>query len=116
MQFLGPRAVFQASLPLPATLGLSPEEDQVLDKRVDDLGYLHLSTPEPYVYHMGNQVDEIALAAKIETSAVLTPQPAAASITGWPLGWRIVASLARSPLLRGFFTRLYNRLFQIYSQ
>ncbi len=116
MQFLGPRAVLQQALPLPATLGLSPEEDQVLDKRVDDHGHLHLSTPEPYVYHMGNQVDEIALGAKIENSAVTAHQPVAASNDRWPLKWRIIASLARSSLLRGFFTRLYNRLFQIYSQ
>ncbi len=115
MQFLARRAVLQAALPLPATLGLSPEEDQVLDKRVDDNGFQHLSTPEPWVYHMGNQVDEIARAENIPVVAARV-QSAPLSLSNWPVGWRLLAGLARSPALRGFFTKLYNRLFQIYSQ
>jgi hypothetical protein len=116
MQFMARRAVLQAAMPLPATLGLSPEEDQVLDKRVDDKGFLHLSTPEPFVYHMGNQVDEIAQRENIRAEAPKALQAAPLSLAAWPAGWRLLASLARSSLLRGFFTKLYNRLFQIYSQ
>ncbi len=113
MQFLARRAVLQAALPLPATLGLSPEEDQVLDRRVDERGFLHLSTLEPYVYHMGNQVDEIAAQAEILPAKPLT---VGQNISQWPLGWRVLARLARGGLLRGFFTKVYQRLFQIYSQ
>jgi hypothetical protein len=116
MQFLGRREVLQAALPLPATLGLSPEEDQVLDKRVDDQGFLHLSTPEPYVYHMGNQVDEIAERENIHITVQLTAQTAPVDISTWPAGWRLMAKLAKSSPLRGFFMKTYNRLFQIYSQ
>jgi hypothetical protein len=116
MQFMARRAILQAALPLPATFGLSPEEDQVLDKRVDDNGFLHLSTPEPFVYHMGNQVDEIAQRENIRVTARQALQPVQVSLAAWPAGWRLLAGLARSSLLRGFFTKLYNRLFQIYSQ
>ena len=115
MQFLARREVLQAALPLPATLGLSPEEDQVLDARVDEHGYLHLSTLEPYVYHMGNQLDEIAQRDGAGLSQI---QPAktglAASQTGF--SQRLLAYLARKSPLKGFFMKLYNRLFQIYSQ
>jgi hypothetical protein len=116
MQFFARRTVLQQALPLPATLGLSPEEDQVLDHRVDKAGFLHLSTLEPYVYHMGNQVDEIAQKENIQ---ILSKSPAAQTVNStqsWPAGWKVVAALARSRWLRGFFTKLYNRLFQIYSQ
>jgi hypothetical protein len=115
MQFLARRAVLAQALPLPATLGLSPEEDQVLDRRVDEHGYLHLSTLEPYVYHMGNQVDEIAAKENITGSAG-KPAVQPANLDNWPTGWKIFASAARSKLLRGVFTRIYHRLFQIYSQ
>ena len=116
MQFLGRRSLLVQALPLPATLGLSPEEDQALDARVDERGYLHLSTLEPYVYHMGNQVDEIARRAAIQKprSAENKPARAILSEAGW--GVRLLARLARSATFKGFFLKLYNRLFQIYSQ
>jgi hypothetical protein len=118
MQFLARRAVLQAALPLPATLGLSPEEDQVLDRRVDEQGFLHLSTLEPYVYHMGNQVDDIATQENVEIP--LTPpenvNTEKLAIAQWPWGWRMLAKLARASFLRGFLIKLYNRLFQIYAQ
>jgi len=124
MQFLARRALLQVAFPLPATLGLSPEEDQVLDRRVDEHGFLHLSTLEPYVYHMGNQVDEIAaqagrlLTKPLDLSQGIPPflAPRTLEWEGWPMGWRMLAYLARTSFLRGFFTKMYNRLFQIYSQ
>jgi len=116
MQFLARKAVLAMTLPLPATLGMSPEEDQVLDKRVDDHGFLHLSTLAPYVYHMGNQVDETAIAAKIAIGQVTPPTSGSPALEGWPVGWRFLAGLAQKSFLRGFFRKLYNRLFQIYSQ
>jgi hypothetical protein len=119
MQFLAHRAVLQAALPLPATLGLSPEEDQVLDRRVDERGYLHLSTLEPYVYHMGNQVDDIAAQAGLLPGALPAGEKVVSApldLSHWPWGWRMLAWLARGSFLRGFFIKVYNRLFQIYSQ
>jgi glycosyltransferase involved in cell wall biosynthesis len=59
MQFIIPRDLARQVLPLPATRGLSGEEDRYFDQAIDQAGYLHLSTPEPYVYHMGNFYDEI---------------------------------------------------------
>jgi hypothetical protein len=71
---------------------------------------------------MGNQVDEIATAEKVAPppedaahhSGTMTSQQVDLSL--WPLGWRVLARLARASFLRGFFIKLYNRLFQIYSQ
>jgi glycosyltransferase involved in cell wall biosynthesis len=59
MQFIIPREVARQVLPLPATRGLSGEEDRSFDWTIDQAGFLHLSTPVPYVYHMGNVYDEI---------------------------------------------------------
>jgi hypothetical protein len=59
MQFIIPRDVARQVLPLPAMRGLSGEEDRSFDQAIDQAGYLHLSTSEPYVYHMGNVYDEI---------------------------------------------------------
>ena len=44
-------------LPLPSGLQLSREQDTYQDMRLDELGYLHLTTTVPYLYHMGNAVD-----------------------------------------------------------
>jgi hypothetical protein len=59
MQFIIPRDLARQVFPLPATRGLSGEEDRSLDQAIDRSGYLHLSTREAYVYHMGNTYDEI---------------------------------------------------------
>jgi hypothetical protein len=116
MQFLARRSVLQQALPLPATLGLSPEEDQALDARVDERGYLHLSTLEPYVYHMGNQVDEITRQAGIMKRQNSHSQPDKQGLPDSRWDVRLLTWLARAPIFKGLFLRLYNRLFQIYSQ
>ena len=87
----------------------------MLDRRVDERGFLHLSTLEPYVYHMGNQVDEIAQQEEIQIdlNSHTVRSQSRRNVTGRWLA--IVAWLARSRFLRGFFTKLYHRLFQIYS-
>ena len=56
-QFLGPREILNQLLPLPSGLQLSREQDTYQDTRLDELGYLHLTTTVPYLYHMGNAVD-----------------------------------------------------------
>ncbi len=58
MQFLTRREVARQLVPLPSTKGLLRSETMSLDYKMDALGYLHLSTLKPYVFHMGNTVND----------------------------------------------------------
>lgn len=57
-QFLVRREVARQIVPLPSQYALSPIEDSAFNRRVDDLGFLQLSTLEPYTFHVGNRLDE----------------------------------------------------------
>jgi hypothetical protein len=119
MQFLARREVLQQVLPLPATRGLAPEEDRVFNQRIDRLGYWQLSTPHPWVVHLGNAIDP---AIQPEISALgeamdrsLQSSPALSAQVGSPLR-RLLGKLAKSPALKRYFIQLYNALFEIYSE
>ena len=58
MQFIVLHAVARQVTPLPATKALLHAETMSLDHKLDQLGYLHLSTRLPYVFHMGNTINE----------------------------------------------------------
>jgi hypothetical protein len=118
MQFLMPREVAHQMVPLPTTYGLGREEDRNLDRKVDQAGYLHLSTPEAYVWHMGNVPDEKTL-GEVQSLGLteLLGSPPSKKPPREPS--RLLATLrplARSRLLRGILYRLYNFLFRLYSQ
>lgn len=53
-QFVARRAVLEEALPLPA--GRPMGEERLLDIRLNELGYLRLSTPEWWVQHLGNRL------------------------------------------------------------
>lgn len=117
MQFIAYREVLHQVLPLPATRGLSPEEDRVFNQRIDDLGRLHLSTLQPWVVHMGNTLDPHL---QPEVEAVLStplppPSPPTPEVEG-SLPRRWLGKLARTRHLRRYFLRLYNALYEIYSE
>jgi glycosyltransferase involved in cell wall biosynthesis len=57
MQFVIPRIIARDLVPLPVSKGLFRKETMALDHKVDELGFLHLSTRENYVMHMGNNVN-----------------------------------------------------------
>ncbi len=57
-QWLSRREIIRQVLPLPANLQLNRQEDTHQDRRLDELNYLHLTTTVPYLYHMGNTIDE----------------------------------------------------------
>jgi hypothetical protein len=117
MQFIGWREVLQQVLPLPATRGLSPEEDHAFDLGLNQKGYVHLATPEAYVVHIGNELDETILAEinqlKTEVEKVSAPVE---TVKARPASYRVLAALAGSRIFGRLIKRLYNGLFQIYSE
>jgi glycosyltransferase involved in cell wall biosynthesis len=115
MQFVMPRQVARQVVPLPATRGLLHAETKALDYKVDQLGYLHLSTQTPYVFHMGNNLNERLLNEVQQITSLSQKQPIPVkkpSIPGSRWG-RLLAALARRPRLKRGLVRLYNLLFQV---
>ncbi len=116
-QFLGPRDKLLQLLPLPSGLQLSREQDTYQDRRLDELGYLHLTTTVPYLYHMGNTVDpEIVLEVnKIQrnVSAEILVNSKARRKNN--LGWKFLVGLYRYQPTRRMLLRLYNNLYEIIS-
>jgi len=114
MQFLTTRDVARQLVPLPSTKGLLRAETMSLDYKMDELGYLHLSTLKPYVFHMGNTINDrlrMELSETLEDPPGLQGQPS----KGLRLNTRsqrFVARLAKNPSMNRLFLRLYNLLFQ----
>jgi len=114
MQFIIPRAVARQVVPLPASMGLRRAETMSLDYKIDELGCLHLSTQNPYVFHMGNtlsprllkEVDQVIEAGSIRPTAA---KYSVARQSGWR---RMAVRLVRHPRFNRQFVRLYNFLFQ----
>ena len=115
MQFIIPQPVARQVTPLPATKALLRTETMSLDYKLDRLGYLHLSTYLPYVFHMGNTLNERLLSEYQQiTGTSHTPakstsnQPTSLSPARRWLTW-----LARNPSGQRQLQRLYNLLFQV---
>lgn len=118
-QWLAPREVLLKILPLPTGLQLSRQEDTYQDQKMDELGYLHLTTPCAYLYHMGNTIDEeiVPEVARLQKVAGET-QPGMKvdkTIQKSNLAWRVLVWLSRNPSTRRMLQRLYNNLYQIFS-
>jgi hypothetical protein len=114
MQFLIPRQVARQLVPLPNEKGLWRSETKQFNLKVDALGYLHLSTLEPYVFHMGNTLSD-AMLAKVQ--AVLGPSQTIASRPEKRdrkehYLVRLLAAMARRPRLNRLLLRAYNLLFR----
>jgi len=119
-QFLARRAVLQEILPLPASLQLSRKEDTYQDVELDRRGYLHLTTTRPYLYHMGNVVDE-ALRPELEKLRLpenVKPPTLKKTHTSQKLHpvERILFWLAGKPALRRRLVRLYQFLHRTLSE
>ena len=117
MQFLAKRDVLRSVLPLPAARVLDPAEDREMDLRIDQQGYLHLSTVEAHVFHMGNAVDERLLEelARLEIS----PRIAARVDVVVPekgVLYRVLSSAAQHPRLRWRLAWLYRTLYEVFSR
>lgn len=118
MQFLMPKKLARSILPLPSEHGLSREEDYWLDKKVDEAGRMHLSTPQAFVYHMGNALDERTRQEILREGLAdldrLSPKREEEENIRWQL--RLMNVLAKSSFFKLSFRRLYNLLFKFHAQ
>jgi glycosyltransferase involved in cell wall biosynthesis len=92
-QFIVRRDILDKIFPMKSEKPMRGEPE--FDKIVNDLGYLRLSTVEPYVLHMGNSLPEAILPLK----NTATPRR---------------TSLANIPFIRAILLRLYGIIFHIY--
>jgi hypothetical protein len=116
VQFIIPRQVARQVVPLPAMMSLSRKEDLNFNQTVDRLGYYHLSTTEPYYYHMGNRLDPTVQSevAQMGLREVLqAPVKKEKAVTRRSI--RFLRKLSRLPLLRSLTYRAYKLLFELYS-
>ncbi len=114
MQFILPRNLARELVPLPVSKGLHRSETTSLDRKIDDLGYLHLSTQENYVFHMGNMVS-----AKLLTEVQALDGPIEINIPQDELVlskktglFRIISRLLRIPSINQFFLNVYDFLYR----
>jgi glycosyltransferase involved in cell wall biosynthesis len=127
MQLLARREAIRNIFPLPARYGLSREDDRLFNIRIDQAGLLQLSTQAFYVFHMGNHLDEYALAEirRLGLTKILE-EPFSAQGTGTPStksfrlvkrrAFRFFSLLSRWSAFRNLIRRLYNFLFECIAQ
>lgn len=117
-QFLARRAVLQRILPLPSGLELSREQDTYQDQRLDELGYSHLTTTQPYLYHMGNTIDnailpEIQRLAELQFDATAPLHQASDKKN---LIWKLLVEMNRHAWMRRLMLRLYQNMYEVISR
>ena len=117
MQFLIRQEVARQVVPLPSKKGLLRKETMSLDFKVDELGYMHLSTLEPYVFHMGNTItDELreevqSISGGASTTGTQAARKEAVQPTSKKRQW--LTKMAKHPQINRWLQRLYNALFQV---
>lgn len=115
MQFITRREIARQVIPLPATRAIYRPETISLDRHMDQAGYLHLSTQENYVFHMGNTITDYLLneLKTLQVSHQPLPRPQNRAVEKRSLHYRAAAALARRPQMHNLFKRLYNFLFRV---
>jgi glycosyltransferase involved in cell wall biosynthesis len=125
MQFIMPREVARRIIPLPASFALNRDEDIYLNRNVDQAGFLHLSTLKPYIYHMGNRLNDTTMdeIRQMDLDSYLKNSPVRELVIGsMEIGKskksavRFLNTLSRLSFMRKMLQRLYNLLFFYYSQ
>jgi len=114
MQFIIPREVARQLIPLPVSKGLQRTETTSLDREIDKLGYLHLSTQDNYVMHMGNLIDEKLLAEvqEFDGSINFNTNSEELVLSNRSVLFRLVLRLLRVPRINHFFLRVYDFLYR----
>jgi glycosyltransferase involved in cell wall biosynthesis len=117
MQFLGKREQLQQILPLPSNMALSTKEDLEFDTRIDNKGWLRLSTTDFFVVHMGNRLDGSVLHELQSEERAADMKQSDVSITNYKdnFAWRFLVACNRIGFIRKIFKRLYINLFELYS-
>ena len=115
MQFIIPREVARRLTHLPVSKGLHRAETTSLDRKIDELGYLHLSTQENYVMHMGNTLNEYLLAEVQELDGRLgsASTPENVVLSKKSTLFRLILRLAKFPRINHFFLKVYDFLYRV---
>ncbi|MBC8506416.1 MAG: glycosyltransferase [Anaerolineales bacterium] len=119
MQFMLRRELARKLVPLPATMALDPADDFDINRRMEALGYLQLSLPDPLVYHLGNslkgrntaEVDQVRL--KGVTSLNITDSTETSIRRDGFLKTLLSKAAARSSTINRFIQRIYSLLFDV---
>lgn len=105
-QFVVRKDVVKPYLPFPYSRPMGPDVAQ-FDRAIDENGMLRLAVAERTVYHMGNVLDEAALARVTgQEMADLSERPAAPKKRG----------VLHSGPVRRVLMRVYDWLFRLYSE
>ncbi len=104
-QFVAPKAVLAEVLPLPMKRAMGDE--RLLDRRINDQGYLRLCLPQKFVQHMGNVPPPEIVVAHEEKDTVPVPQKMT------PVQ-RTLYRLLDSPPVRKPLLFVYNKIFRLY--
>ena len=120
-QFLAYKTRLEKILPL--TYIYTMREDAQIAARMDNLGLLQLSTLQPFVYHIGNRLDEVimveiqrdrldeSLQKKAGRSLSFSQNQASPAKKR---ALQALHSIARIPLFKRIFRRAYNLLFEYF--
>jgi glycosyltransferase involved in cell wall biosynthesis len=124
-QFLAYKTLLDQITPFPANYGLNRDDDFQIIARIDQLGFLQLSTVKPYVYHMGNQMEETTLEEiqrdrmkdVLKNHLVVSARTNRNQIT--PVkktAFWLIHQMARIPFCKYILQRFYNLLFEYYAR
>ncbi len=95
-QFIAPKTVLQQTLPLPSQRPMG--QVRSLDEKINELGYLRLSTLEWWVQHLGNR---------------LTGWQPQQETVGKPAGAPIRSTIWQWKPVRSLLTRVYTKTFEL---
>lgn len=115
MQFIIPKEVARQITPLPVSKGLYRGETIALDRKVDELGYLHLSTLENHVMHVGNTINEYLLTEvkDLDGGPVSFTTTDRLVLSKKSLLFRIILRLSEFPSMNQLFLRVYDFLYRV---
>jgi hypothetical protein len=124
-QFFGYKNMLEKILPLPGIHGLNKDDDAQITLRMDKLGLLQLSTLKPYVYHMGNLLDETTR-AEVQHDNLSALDAENPGLQASPVhsqtkiskqrAFGVLDFLARFPFIKRLLQRIYNLLFEYFAK
>jgi len=115
--FVMPREVARRLPPLPVYSALSTSSDRELHQRLEELGYVQLSTSRAFVYHMGNTPEVPALSRLPEAirprTQVRTAPPSEPISMKQRIKKGIRVYVQRHPWIKRKLERIYGGLFRL---
>jgi glycosyltransferase involved in cell wall biosynthesis len=115
MQFIIPKEVARQMVPFPVSKGLFREETMALDRKIDHLEYLHLSSKNNYVMHMGNTLNEYLLEEVRELGGDLSSFeiPGKLILSKKTALFNLILRLSEIPSINQFIQRIYDFLYRV---